>query len=36
VDRNNGIGKEINRKRFREMSRLYEQSQALVCEKGIR
>lgn len=36
VDRNNEIWKEINRKRFREMSRLYEQSQALVCEKGIR
>jgi hypothetical protein len=36
VDRNNGVGKETNRKRFREMSRLYEQSQALVCIKGIR
>jgi len=36
VDRNIEIGKEINRKRFMKMSRLYEQSQALVCEKGIR
>jgi predicted glycosyltransferase involved in capsule biosynthesis len=36
MDRNNEIEKEINKKRFREMSRLYEQSQALVCEKGVR
>lgn len=36
VDKDNEFRMDMNRKRFKEMSRLYEQSQALVCKKGIR
>ncbi len=36
MDRDNENAIEVNRRRFSDMSKLYEQSQALVCKKGIR
>lgn len=36
VDKDNENALEVNRRRFSDMSKLYQQSQALVCRKGIR